>query len=505
MIDGSLPPLIVYWSRRDFRLTDNRALTQALLRAQEVNGEFLSLFVLEDYMRDPHAGGGFGVGSRQMLTLTLPPFLSRLPGHAIVTGKAVAYFERLKQSLGSRRMEVFVNEDIYPDFTTQLTKMKTSGIVVTLTQDRLTVPRGTKTGSGNTYSIFTPFRHAVWNTFLDADTLPPPTKRTLECVRGFSLLKHHTTHSALFRHHSFVPVSTAALAQLFPDSFGIQIDGVWIDLGALPLPMRSVTLPYTTEDEAWTHAKQFLDHQLGMYHEGRNMLAESATSHLSPALAWGLISARQIKAHITSTFGVVPEGSEGKLSGPATFLSELIWREFYAYLLHHDPLLLSRAFQVRHRTLSWAKKDTAQERFMAWIKGETGYEIVDAAMMEIWKTGWMHNRSRMIVSSILTKNFGVNWLWGQEYFRALLIDLDEASNCGGWQWGASVGADPKPVRIFNPYTQAKNFDPEGMYQKHWIPERTAHPIDPLVPHVDARQDALLRYGMRPDNQKGYRD
>jgi deoxyribodipyrimidine photo-lyase len=117
-------------------------------------------------------------------------------------------------------------------------------------------------------------------------------------------------------------------------------------------------------------------------------------------------------------------------------------------------------------------------------------------MNELATTGYMHNRARMIVSSVLTKNLGVNWLWGQEYFRAMLIDLDEASNNGGWQWGASVGADPKPIRIFNPYLQAENYDKDNKYQNKWLSkEYLSNPPLPIIEHKDARREALKRYGL----------
>jgi deoxyribodipyrimidine photo-lyase len=120
-------------------------------------------------------------------------------------------------------------------------------------------------------------------------------------------------------------------------------------------------------------------------------------------------------------------------------------------------------------------------------------------MKQLAETGWMHNRSRMVVASILTKNFGVDWRWGQEYFRAALIDLDEASNNGGWQWGASVGTDPKPIRIFNPELQAKNYDKSGAYQKRWLEQGEAFllqsPRVPVVEHKLAREEALRRYGL----------
>ncbi|MFM7088280.1 MAG: FAD-binding domain-containing protein [Candidatus Paceibacterota bacterium] len=185
--------------------------------------------------------------------------------------------------------------------------------------------------------------------------------------------------------------------------------------------------------------------------------------------------------------------------GALHFISELIWREFYKYLFYHHPHLFNTEFQEKFRNIKWLPKKEALRRFKLWIEGRTGYTIVDAAMMQLAKSGVMHNRARMIVASVLTKNLGVDWRWGQEYFRAMLLDLDEASNNGGWQWGASVGADPKPIRIFNPYLQAENYDPRGVYQKKWLPdEYFQHPPELVIDHRVAREKALERYGLTKD-------
>jgi deoxyribodipyrimidine photo-lyase len=135
----------------------------------------------------------------------------------------------------------------------------------------------------------------------------------------------------------------------------------------------------------------------------------------------------------------------------------------------------------------------AWQRFEFWARGETGYPLVDAAMRQLISTAWMHNRCRMVVASILTKNLGIDWRWGQEFFRATLLDLDEASNNGGWQWSASVGADPKPIRIFNPYLQAQKYDPNQAYIKKWLP--VDYFVQPLVDHDLARKEARQRYGL----------
>jgi deoxyribodipyrimidine photolyase len=211
------------------------------------------------------------------------------------------------------------------------------------------------------------------------------------------------------------------------------------------------------------------------------------------------------------------------------YITELIWREFYKYLLFHYPNLMHQEFQEKFRNkIKWVNKEESAKRFLAWIKGETGYAVVDAAMNELAKTGYMHNRARMIVASVLTKNLGIDWRAGQEYFRAMLIDLDEASNNGGWQWGASTGADPKPIRIFNPYLQAENYDKENIYQEKWLGKEkfkkylnekelkkeiqkenlfddNQNKIYPIVLHSKARQEALIRYGLDKNKDGKPRD
>jgi len=262
---------------------------------------------------------------------------------------------------------------------------------------------------------------------------------------------------------------------------------------------------YYSEKEAILRFKKYLNSDgLHFYADRRNYLEldvveDGATSKMSLALVWGLVSSRTlldlIKKHFAESFNnpLSSRVSEGAL----TYISELIWREFYRYQLFHHSELMNTEFQIRFReNIDWVPEEIAFERFIAWIKGQTGYSVVDASMKQLSSIGWMHNRSRMIVSSILTKNLGVDWRWGQEYFRASLIDLDEASNNGGWQWGASVGVDLKPIRIFNAELQAKNYDASGAYQKRWLGIENFSlqaPIRPIIEHKLAREEALKRY------------
>jgi deoxyribodipyrimidine photo-lyase len=192
------------------------------------------------------------------------------------------------------------------------------------------------------------------------------------------------------------------------------------------------------------------------YKDTRNLPAQRGTSRLSAHHKFGTISIRE-------TYHMTKESKNNTDS----FISELYWRDFYLYIAYHFPRVFEESF------LDWAKNiewENDEEQFTSWCEGKTGVPMVDAAMRELNNTGWMHNRSRMIVASYLTKNLLVDWRWGEKYFAKHLIDYDPSQNNGGWQWSASTGADPRPIRVFNPYTQATKYDPDAEYIKKWIPE-----------------------------------
>jgi deoxyribodipyrimidine photo-lyase len=159
--------------------------------------------------------------------------------------------------------------------------------------------------------------------------------------------------------------------------------------------------------------------------------------------------------------------------GAETWLNELIWREFYMSILHHYPAVLEQEFRQDLRAIPWFN-DRAD--FAAWCEGRTGYPAVDAAMRQLAQTGWMHNRARMIVASVLVKDLLVDWRWGERFFMRHLLDGDPAANNGGWQWTAGVGTDAAPYfRVFNPVLQAAKFDPDGSYVRRWVPELVSVP------------------------------
>ena len=240
----------------------------------------------------------------------------------------------------------------------------------------------------------------------------------------------------------------------------------------------------------------FLEESLGGYTANRDRPDRPATSRLSPYLRFGNISPRQIW-HAAMASGRSPDLDK--------FLAELGWREFSYHLLYHQPDLATHNFQPRFDAMPWVK-DAAALR--AWQRGQTGYPIVDAGMRELWTTGWMHNRVRMIIASFLAKHLLIDWREGEAWFWDTLVDADPANNPASWQWVAGSGADAAPYfRIFNPILQGEKFDPDGAYVRRWVPELAALPNSaihkpwtakpavkaypaPIIDHDFARRRAL---------------
>lgn len=217
--------------------------------------------------------------------------------------------------------------------------------------------------------------------------------------------------------------------------------------------------------------------QLDNYETARNFPAKNQTSYLSPHLRFGSVSVRK----------VILETMENK-----TFVSELIWREFFMQILFHFPDVVRNNFKRKYDGVQW--RNHPQE-FEKWKNGQTGYPIVDAGMRELNTTGYMHNRVRMIVAGFLCKHLLIDWKWGEAYFAKKLLDFELSSNNGNWQWSAGTGCDSAPYfRIFNPTEQVKKFDAERVYLKKWIPELdTLDYPSPMVDHKSARARALETY------------
>jgi deoxyribodipyrimidine photo-lyase len=227
------------------------------------------------------------------------------------------------------------------------------------------------------------------------------------------------------------------------------------------------------------------------YDEGRNIPGEAGTSALSAALKFGTLSPRQAWAAAQQARQTVAAlgGAQEALASIGVWEQELAWREFYQQALFHFPELADGPYRPQWRAFPW---ENDPERFAAWRDGLTGVPIVDAAMRQLRQSGWMHNRCRMIVASFLVKDLICDWRWGEAAFMAHLVDGDLAANNGGWQWSASSGMDPKPLRIFNPATQAAKFDPDARYIRTWLPE---------LEHVSTRE--LISGEIAPLERRGY--
>ena len=259
--------------------------------------------------------------------------------------------------------------------------------------------------------------------------------------------------------------------------------------------------------------RSFLKHRISTYHEARDRPGVLGTSRLSPHLHFGEISPAECWHAVRAA---IVAGTTDAV-GAEMFLKEIVWREFSYHLLHHFPDLPNQAFRGAFNQFPWAD---VPANLKAWQRGLTGYPIVDAGMRELWHTGWMHNRVRMIVASFLTKHLRIDWREGENWFWDCLVDADLASNSASWQWVAGSGADAAPYfRIFNPITQGEKFDAEGDYVRRWVPEIAALPDKylhqpwtapdkllqdnsitlgttyptPIVDHREARTAALAAY------------
>ncbi len=222
------------------------------------------------------------------------------------------------------------------------------------------------------------------------------------------------------------------------------------------------------EQGARAALRRFIDDALHGYAQARDFAAEAGTSRLSPHLHFGEVSVRRVVAEVLAMGDAIGEADRDR------FLAELGWREFAHHVLHHYPQTPDRNLDPRFDDFPWAAPDEAL--LEAWRHGRTGVPIVDAGMRELWHTGWMHNRVRMLVASWLTKHLRQHWRHGARWFWDTLVDADLANNTQGWQWSAGTGADAAPYfRVFNPATQARRFDPDGAYIARWVPELAGLP------------------------------
>ena len=258
--------------------------------------------------------------------------------------------------------------------------------------------------------------------------------------------------------------------------------------------------------------------RIDAYREARDFPAIKGPSYLSVHLRFGTVSIRRLARLAWEQTQSQPHDAEGA----ATWLSELIWRDFYFQILAHHPHVVHASFKPAYDAIVWDTGPEADALYAAWCEGRTGYPLVDAAMRQLNQTGYMHNRLRMVTASFLCKDLGIDWRRGEAYFAERLIDFDLAANNGGWQWASSSGCDAQPYfRIFNPVSQSEKFDPQGKFIRRYLPqlaglsdksihapwaapamERLSAGVElgrdyphPVVDHALAREKTLERYAV----------
>ncbi len=439
---------VIVWFRQDLRLEDNPALVRAVR-----TGQVLPIYICDDEtagdMRDGAAG-------RWWLHHALADLNRQLDGRLrFYRGRARQLVPQLAEIHGVEA--VFWNRCYEP-----WRIVRDKAIKSDLTQRGVTVesdngsllwePWEVLKNDGTPYRVFTPFyRRGCLGAAPPREPLPAP--QAIEFADG-------------------------------DDRLAVPLDA----LELLPKIRWDRTLePHWTigADGAQQRLREFLDHGLNGYREGRNFPARQNVSRLSPNLHWGGMSPNQV------WYAADAAGESDDLDH---FKSELGWREFSYSLLYHFPDLPTRNLQQSFDRFPWRSDNEALRR---WQRGRTGIPIVDAGMRELWQTGYMHNRVRMIVGSFLVKNLQQHWHHGERWFRDCLVDADLANNSASWQWIAGCGADAAPFfRIFNPVTQGRKFDPDGAYTRRFVPELAKLQDDLLFSPWEAPPTVLAASGVR---------
>ena len=422
-------PLYIMWFRRDLRLADNPALRAAADGAARV----LPVFILDDETAGPWRRGR---ASRWWLHQALAALDRSLDGRLVLLrGRAEEILPPLAAQIGAAG--VFWNRCYEPWRIAQdrllEAALQDAGLgAQSHNGSLLWEPWEVLKADGTAYRVFTPYyRRGCLRQEPPRPPLPVPENLTVASVE--------------------VPGALAL------DDLALQSSLGW----------QETLVPHWTVSEAGAqeHLAAFVGGGLTGYKEGRDFPARDHVSRLSPHLHCGTLSPHQV------WHAAVQDGPGG--DDVDHFCSELGWREFNYNLLYHFPTLPEENFQAKFDRFPWLWESPHLER---WQRGRTGMPFVDAGLRELWQTGYMHNRVRMIVASYLVKNLLLHWRLGQDWFWDTLVDADLANNAAGWQWTAGSGADAAPYfRIFNPVTQGKRFDPEGRYARRWVPEIASLP------------------------------
>ncbi|AFY57508.1 deoxyribodipyrimidine photolyase [Rivularia sp. PCC 7116] len=436
--------LILFWHRRDLRISDNTGIAAALKKTHKVVGVFCL---------DPNILKGddvaavrvtYMIGCLQKLQERYAQMGSQL---LILWDNPVVAIAKLAKALNSKA--VFWNWDVEP-----YSQQRDADVIDALQEQGieyleknwdqiLKTPEEIRTGSDKPYTVYTPF----WKNWISK-----PKDSPVKIADKFEGLTAEEKEAAIKA--GTVELPTAK-------DLGFHWDGeLIIEPG---------------EEAAKDRLEEFCYSNINEYQEQRNFPAIDGTSRLSAALKFGVIGIRTVWE---ATEEALENSRSDELENNIrTWQKEIAWREFYQHAMYHFPELASGAYRDAFKNFPWEDND---EHFQAWCEGKTGYPIVDAAMRQLNQIGWMHNRCRMIVASFLTKDLLLNPQLGEKYFMQRLIDGDLSANNGGWQWSASSGMDPKPVRIFNPASQAQKFDAEGEYIRQWVPELSSMDAEYLV-------------------------
>jgi deoxyribodipyrimidine photo-lyase len=421
---------VIVWFRQDLRLSDNPALRAAADSGRPV----LPVYVLDDETPGPRRVGGAGRWWLHHSLTALAESLAVL-GAPLVLRRGIAADSVANLAAESGAGTVYWNRHVEPHWRAAERdleqRLAARGIESrALPTSLLFEPGSIVSRQGKPFRVFTPFWKACLTARPPGGPSPaPPRLRGIEPPPGGESLGDW----------NFLPTG--------PD---------WAE--GLRQTWRPGERPGRERLEA------FVDDDLRGYGRDRDRPEPGATSRLSPHLHFGEVSPRQVWHAVRHRI----EADAGAAHGGEAFLRELGWREFCAHVLVDHPQIADEPLQSRFARFPWADD---RETLRAWQRGRTGYPIVDAGMRQLWHSGWMHNRVRMVAASFLVKHLLLPWQWGEAWFWDTLVDADIASNAGGWQWVAGCGTDAAPYfRIFNPVLQGEKFDPDGAYVRRWVPE-----------------------------------